>query len=136
MFIALILTSPVSLDEAAGIGEKTKVVFNDGSKRHFKKIENIGNSYYGVLKQSDSNKAQGESANEMYYYGGLTGGMVPRVPLNENDIKSVRVLNRNATTWENTGIVLGSLLVIAGTAAAISMGNNSMCCDGLYLKQP
>jgi hypothetical protein len=54
----------------------------------------------------------------MYY--GITddNGKIVKVPLTESNIKTIRVLDKTASTWGTIGIVAGSLLIIFGIIAS------------------
>lgn len=107
--IALILQScavykktPVNLNEAATTNRKVLVVKADDTKLKFKKIEQIDGVYYGLIK---------------------TKGQIEKIPLTESDLKTIRVLDKTATTIGNVAIVVGSLGVVFLVVAAIELSN-------------
>jgi hypothetical protein len=77
--------SPTSLDEAARANARTVVVNTDNSKQEFSRITQVDNEYYGEVKTISGTK---------------------KVPLSETDIKSIRVLDKTATTLTNVGIIV------------------------------
>ncbi|SHM08802.1 hypothetical protein [Flavobacterium xinjiangense] len=109
LIIALILQScavykktPVTLNEAANVDRKILVVKTDNTKLKFKKIEKIDGVYYGLIK---------------------TKGQIEKIPLTESDLKTIRVLDKTATTIGNVAIVVGSLGVVFLVVAAIELSN-------------
>lgn len=112
LVIALILQScsvykktPVTLGEATATDHKVLVIKSDNTKLKFKRIEQTDGIYYGLLK---------------------TRAGIERIPLTESDLKTIRVLDKTATTVGNVAIVVGSLgvvlLVVAATALS-SLGD-------------
>jgi PBP1b-binding outer membrane lipoprotein LpoB len=81
----------VSLDEAAASNRKVLITKTDGAKLKLKKVERIDGTYYGILK---------------------VDGTTEKIILFENDIRTIRVLNKTATTFGNIGIIAGSAIVI------------------------
>jgi hypothetical protein len=109
LIIALILQScavykktSVTLNEAANGDRKILVVKTDNTKLKFKKIEKIDGVYYGLIK---------------------TKGQIEKIPLTESDLKTIRVLDKTATTIGNVAIVVGSLGVVFLVVAAIELSN-------------
>jgi hypothetical protein len=109
LIIALILQScavykktPVTLNEAASADRKVLVVKTDNTKIKFKKIEQIDDVYYGLIK---------------------TKGRTEKIPLTESDLKTIRVLDKTATTIGNVAIVVGSLGIVLLVVAAIELAD-------------
>jgi hypothetical protein len=95
--------SPVSIEEAVTSNNKVLVFTNNDTKLKLKKIELIDGKYYGISEDADRK--------------------IKRIPLNESDIKAIRVLDKSASTWGTIGIVAGSLLVIIGIIGYAAMDN-------------
>lgn len=112
LVIALILQScsvykktPVTLEEATATDHKVLVIKSDNTKLKFKRIEQTDGIYYGILK---------------------TRAGIERIPLTESDLKTIRVLDKTATTVGNVAIVVGSLgvvLLVVAAAALSSLGD-------------
>lgn len=107
--MALILQScavykktPVTLNEAATADGKVLVVKTDNTKLKFKKIEQIDGVYYGLIK---------------------TKGQIEKIPLTESDLKTIRLLDKTATTIGNVAIVVGSLGIVLLVVAAIELAD-------------
>ncbi|HEY4618846.1 MAG TPA: hypothetical protein VIH09_11695 [Flavobacterium sp.] len=109
LIMALILQScavykktPVTLNEAATADGKVLVVKTDNTKLKFKKIEQIDGVYYGLIK---------------------TKGQIEKIPLTESDLKTIRLLDKTATTIGNVAIVVGSLGIVLLVVAAIELAD-------------
>jgi hypothetical protein len=113
--IAIILQScsiykkpPTSLDEAARANARTVVVNTDNSKLEFIRITQVDNEYYGEVKTISGTK---------------------KVPLSETDIKSIRVLDKTATTFTNLGIIVvpvaAALVIISLSSLDLDLGSSS-----------
>jgi hypothetical protein len=87
----------VSIAEATATNHKVLIIKTDDTKLKLKKIELIEGMYYGI---TDDN------------------GKIVKVPLTESNIKTIRVLDKTASTWGTIGIVAGSLLIIFGIIAS------------------
>jgi len=95
--------TPVSIEDAVTSNNKVLVFTNNDTKLKLKKIELIDGKYYGISEDEDRK--------------------ITRIPLNERDIKTIRVLDKSASTWGTIGIVAGSLLVIIGIIGYAAMDN-------------
>ena len=95
--------TPVSIEDAVTSNNKVLVFTNNDAKLKLKKIELIDGKYYGISEDADRK--------------------IKRIPLNESDIKAIRVLDKSASTWGTIGIVAGSLLVIIGIIGYAAMEN-------------
>jgi hypothetical protein len=96
----------VTIDEAVTADRKILVVKTDNTKLKFKRIEQTDGIYYGLLK---------------------TRAGIERIPLTESDLKTIRVLDKTATTVGNVAIVVGSLgvvLLVIAAAALASLGDD------------
>lgn len=109
LVIALILQScsvykktPVTLDEAVTADRKVLVVKVDNTKLKFIRIEQTDGIYYGRIK---------------------TRGGIEKIPLTENDLKTIRVLDKTATIIGNVAIVVGSLGIVLLVVAAIELAS-------------
>jgi len=109
LVISLILQScvvykktPVALNEATNADRKVLVVKTDNTKLKFKKIEEIDGIYYGHIR---------------------TKGGTEKIPLTESDLKTIRVLDKTATTIGNVAIVVGSLGIVLLVVAAIELAD-------------
>jgi hypothetical protein len=109
LVIALIIQScsvykktTVTLNEAATADRKVLVVKTDNTKLKFTRIEQIDGIYYGRLK---------------------TKGGTKKISLTESDLKTIRVLDKTATTIGNVAIVVGSLGIVLLVVAAIELSN-------------
>ncbi|MFT5252327.1 MAG: hypothetical protein ACI87N_001334 [Flavobacteriales bacterium] len=92
----------VTLDEAVASNRKTLITKTDGAKLKVKRVEQIDGTFYGIAKVE---------------------GKTEKIILVENDIKTVRVLNKTATTFGNIGIVAGSTIVIFTIVAIVAIGS-------------
>ena len=107
--LALILQScavykktPVTLNEAVATNRKVLVVKTDNTKLKFITIEQSNGIYYGHLKSK---------------------GEMIEIPLTENDLKTIRILDKTATTIGNVAIIVGSLGIVLIVVAAIELSN-------------
>ena len=95
--------NPVSIEDAVTSNNKVLVITNNDTKLKLKRIELIEGKYYGISEDEDRN--------------------ITRVPLNESDMKTIRILNKSASTWGTIGIVAGTILVIVGIIGYYEMEN-------------
>ena len=95
--------TPVSMEDAVTSNNKVLVITNNDTKLKFKKIELIDGRYYGIMEDEDRK--------------------IIKTPLNESNIKTIRVLDKSASTWGTIGIVAGSLLVIVGIIGYAAVEN-------------
>jgi hypothetical protein len=95
--------TPVSIEDAVTSNNKVLVITNNDTKLKFKKIQQIDGKYYGISEDEDRK--------------------IIKTPLNESNIKTIRVLDKSASTWGTIGIVAGSLLVIVGIIGYSAMEN-------------
>lgn len=95
--------TPVSFSEAATTNNKVVITKTDDTKHKFRKIEQINGQYFGIIK--------------------MNGNLV-NVPLVESDIKSVRPLNKVASTIGTIGIVSGAVIILWGIIG-INAANNA-----------
>ncbi|MFV5699559.1 hypothetical protein ACM55H_14420 [Flavobacterium sp. ZT3R17] len=109
LVIALIMQScsvykktPVTIDEAVTADRKILVVKTDNTKLKFIRIEQIDGIYYGRKKIK---------------------GKIEKIPLTVSDIKTIRVLDKTATTIGNVAIVVGSLGIVLLVVAGIELSN-------------
>lgn len=91
----------VTLDEAVASNRKTLITKTDGAKLKVKRVEQIDGTFYGIAKVE---------------------GKTEKIILVENDIKTVRILNKTATTFGNIGIIAGSTIVIFTIVAIVAIG--------------
>ena len=100
--------SPASLDEAVRANARTVIVNTDNSKQEFRRITQVDNEYYGEIKTISGTK---------------------KVPLSETDIKSIRVLDKTATTFTNLGIIVvpvaAALVIISLSSLDLDLGSSS-----------
>jgi hypothetical protein len=101
--------NPVSIEDAVTSNNKVLVITNNDTKLKLKRIELIEGKYYGISEDEDRN--------------------ITRIPLNESDMKTIRILNKSASTWGTVGIVAGSLLVIIGIIGYYEMENMDLGVD-------
>ncbi len=101
--------TPVSIEEAVTSNNKVLVITNNDTKIKLKKIELIDGKYYGISEDEDRK--------------------IIKIPLNESDIKAIRVLDKSASTWGTVGIVAGSLLVLFGIIGYAAMENMDLGVD-------
>lgn len=101
--------TPVPIEDAATSNNKVLVITNNDTKLKLKKIELIDGKYYGISEDKDRK--------------------ITRIPLNESDMKTIRILNKSASTWGTIGIVAGSLLVIIGIIGYYEMENMDLGVD-------
>lgn len=91
----------VSLDEAAASKRKVLITKTDGVKLKLKKVEQIDGKYYGIVK---------------------VDGKTEKIILIENEIRTIRILNKTATTFGNIGIIAGSAIIIFTVVAVAAIG--------------
>jgi PBP1b-binding outer membrane lipoprotein LpoB len=91
----------VSLDEAAASKRKVLITKTDGAKLKLKKVEQIDGKYYGIVK---------------------VDGKTEKIILIENEIRTIRILNKTATTFGNIGIIAGSAIIIFTVVAVAAIG--------------
>jgi hypothetical protein len=100
--------SPASLAEAVSANARAIVVNTDDSKHKFNRIIQIDNEYYGEVKTISGTK---------------------KMPLLETNIESIRVLDKNATTLINLGIILipiaTALVIIFVSPLDLDLGSSS-----------
>lgn len=101
--------TPVSIENAVTSNNKVLVITNNDTKLKLKKIELIDGKYYGISEDEDRK--------------------IIKTPLNESDIKTIRVLNKSASTWGTIGIVAGTILVIVGIIGYYEMENMDLGVD-------
>lgn len=92
--------TPVTLEQAATSNRKVLVIKSDNTKLKFTRIEQIEGSYYGRIK---------------------TRAGIEKIPLTESDLKTIRVLDKTATTVGNVAIVVGSLGIVLLVVAAVEL---------------
>ena len=85
--------TPVSISEARATNNKVVITKTDFTKHKFRKIEKIDGQYFGIIKAN---------------------GNLVNVPLIESDIKSIRPLNKIASTLATVGIVSGVAIILLG----------------------
>jgi hypothetical protein len=90
----------VSLDDAAASNRKILITKTDGAKLKLKRVELTDGKYYGIVK---------------------VDGKTEKIILVENDIKTIRILNKSATTITTVGIIVGSLLIAIGVLGTIAL---------------
>ena len=83
--------TPVSISEAAIANRKVVITKTDNTKQKFRKIEQIDGRYFGIIKANEN---------------------LVNVPIVESEIKSIRPLNKKASTLGTVGIVSGVALII------------------------
>ena len=89
-----------SLDDAVASNRKVLITKTDGAKLKLKRVELTDGKYYGIVK---------------------VDGKTEKIILVENEIRTIRILNKSATTIGTVGIVLGSLVITFLVAAAIAV---------------
>ena len=92
--------TPVTLNDAATANRRILIVKTDNTKIKFKKIEQIDGVYYGLIK---------------------TKGRIEKIMLTESDVKSIRILDKTATTLGNVAIIAGSLGFILSVLIGIAL---------------
>ncbi|MBG6109441.1 hypothetical protein IWX84_000296 [Flavobacterium sp. CG_9.10] len=97
---AIYQKTSVSLDDAVASNRKVLITKTDGAKLKLKRVELTDGKYYGIVK---------------------VDGKTEKIILVENDIRTIRILNKSATTIGTFGIVLGSLVITFLVAAAIAV---------------
>jgi hypothetical protein len=99
---------PANLNEAARANARSVVVKTDNSKQEFIRITQVDNEYYGEVKTISGTK---------------------KVLLSETDIKSIRVLDKTATTLTNLGIIVipvaAVLVIISLSSLDLDLGSSS-----------
>lgn len=96
--------TPVTIDEAAKSNSRILIRRTDDTKLKLKRIENVDGAYFGV-KRID--------------------GKIVSLPLDEKNLKSIRVLDKTKTTLGNVSIVVLTLGVILIFIAASTIDNSS-----------
>jgi PBP1b-binding outer membrane lipoprotein LpoB len=90
----------VSVDEAVTSKRKVLITTTDGAKLKLKKVGQIEGKYFGIVKLDSKTE---------------------KIILIENDIRTIRILNKTATTLSNIGIIAGSTLVISSIVAVVAI---------------
>lgn len=97
---AIYQKTPVSLDDAVASNRKVLITKTDGAKLKLKRVELTDGKYYGIVK---------------------VDGKSEKIVLVENDIRTIRILNKTATTLGTVGIIAGSLVITLFVSAAIAL---------------
>ncbi len=96
--------TPVSISKAITINKKVLITKTDDTKQKFRKIEQIDGRYFGII---------------------IANGNLVNVPLVESEIKSIRPLDKTASTMATVGIVSGSVIILLGIIG-INAANNAV----------
>lgn len=83
--------APVSISEASATNHKVLIIKNDDTKLELKKIELVDGVYYGFIDEDRG---------------------IVKIPLNESTIKTIRIIDKSASTLLSTGIVVIPLAII------------------------
>jgi hypothetical protein len=83
--------APVSISEASTTNHKVLIIKNDDTKLELKKIELVDGVYYGFIDEDRG---------------------IVKIPLNESTIKTIRIIDKSASTLLSTGIVVIPLAII------------------------
>lgn len=83
--------APVSISEASTTNHKVLIIKNDDTKLELKKIELVDGVYYGFIDEDRG---------------------IVIIPLNESTIKTIRIIDKSASTLLSTGIVVIPLAII------------------------
>ncbi len=92
--------TPSPINEAVDSKAKVLVVKTNDEKIKLIKIEKIDGNYFGEIKTKKG---------------------IEKIPLSENDIKSIRIKDKSASTVGNVFIVIGSLGVVFIVIVAIEL---------------
>jgi hypothetical protein len=84
--------TPVSISEAAATNYKVLITKTNDTIVKYKKIELTDGKYYGITKEGK--------------------GKIEKTPLNLSEIKTIRVLDKSASTALTVGILAVPLVVI------------------------
>ena len=95
--------TPVSIAKAIIINKKVLITKTDDTKQKFRKIEQIDGRYFGII---------------------IANGNLVNVPLVESEIKSIRPLDKTASTMATVGIVSGSVIILL-SIIGINAANNA-----------
>lgn len=82
--------TPVSLEEAGASNKKAEVLKTNDSILHFKKIEQVNGTFYGVKKVK---------------------GQMLKVPLSQNEISRIRTKNESASTTLTIASIVIPLII-------------------------
>ena len=94
----------VTISEVAAAKNKVVITKTDNTKHRYRKIEQIDGQYFGIIKSN---------------------GNIVNVPLKESDIKSIRPLNKTASTLVTVGIISGTVIIIL-SIIGINAANNAV----------
>lgn len=83
--------APVSISEASATNHKVLIIKNDDTKLELKKIELVDGVYYGFIDEDRG---------------------IVIIPLNESTIKTIRIIDKSASTLLSTGIFVIPLAII------------------------
>lgn len=83
--------APISISEASATNHKVLIIKNDDTKLELKKIELVDGVYYGFIDEDRG---------------------IVKIPLNESTIKTIRIIDKSASTLLSTGIVVIPLAII------------------------
>ena len=92
--------TPSTINEAVDSKGKVLIVKTNDEKLKLIKIEKIDGAYFGEIKTKKG---------------------IEKIPLSENDIKTIRIKNKSASTLGNVFIVIGSLGVVFIVIVAIEL---------------
>lgn len=99
----------ISLEEAVKQEGKVKILSSDQKAMKYKKVSSTDGQFYGAKKK---------------------GGKWTQIPLNQEDIISIRLKNKKASTWVTVlavGVPITTLVILAATA---DFGFGCIWCGG------
>jgi len=92
----------VSISEARATNNKVLITKTDDTKNKYRKIEEVDGQYFGVIKSN---------------------GNLVNVPLPENKIKTICVLDKKKSNWETAGVIVAASVATILIVSAIISSN-------------
>ena len=94
----------VTISEIAAAKNNVVITKTDNTKHKYRKIEQIDGQYFGIIKSN---------------------GNIVNVPLKESNIKSIRPLNKTASTLVIVGIISVTVIIVL-SIIGINATNNAV----------
>lgn len=83
--------TPASMAEASATNHKVLIIKTDGTKLKLKKVEQVDGMYYGIIEDDKG---------------------IKKIPLKPRDIKTIRLLDKSASTFLSIGTVVIPIVII------------------------
>ena len=107
LFVLLFLQScteyqkkSISIQDASASKKPVLLIRKDDTRHTFQKIGRQGSNYYGMLNEN---------------------GEILKIPIEESDIKTIRMLDQTTSLWGTIGILLGGMTILGIISFSISL---------------